>query len=271
MNQLGGISNAQEAKVRCRHVDPDGPSSIPETLRFDKLASTNDVVMRLAGKGADEHTVVVAREQTGSRGGSGPWHAPRGGLWLSTLWEPSLDACRAARLTLAASLGVREGIRRQVGIEPGLKWPNDLVVDGEKLGGVLVEGQVEGHDVERAAVGVGLNVNNPVRELPEDVAEEATALHEVANREIDLDELGDAVAESLAQARELVHEPTELVRSFEASWTQKGTEVRVDAGHMLYEGEAVGIDADGALLVDRDGDRHRVEDPSLAKFVRIVE
>lgn len=251
-------------------MDPDGPTSIPETLRFDKLASTNDVIMRLAGKGADEHTVVVAREQTGPRGGSGRWHAPRGGLWMSTLWEPGLDACRAARLTLAASLGVREGIRRHAGIEPGLKWPNDLVVDGAKLGGVLVEGKVEGHDVTRAAIGIGVNVNNPLAELPEGVAAEATALHEVLDREVDLDELGETIAESLARASELVHEPTELVRSFEASWTQKGAEVQIDGGHMLYEGQAVGIDSDGALLLDREGDRHRVEDPSLAKFVRIV-
>jgi len=254
----------------CWHVDPDGPSSIPETLRFDKLASTNDVAMRLAGKGAQEHTVVVAREQTGSRGGSGDWHAPRGGLWLSTLWKPELDACSAARLTLAAALGVREGVRRQIGVELGLKWPNDLIVDGAKLGGVLVEGQVEGHDIENAAVGVGLNVNNPVAELPDDVAEDAAALHEIASRQVDLEALAAEVAESLAQARDLVHEPSELVRSFEASWTQKGTEVRVDAGHMLYEGQAVGIDADGCLLIDRDGERHRVGDPSLAKFVRIV-
>jgi BirA family biotin operon repressor/biotin-[acetyl-CoA-carboxylase] ligase len=253
-----------------RLVDPDGPSSIPETLRFDKLASTNDVVMRLGGKGAEEHTIVVAREQTGSRGGTGSWHAPRGGLWLSTLWEPQLDACSAARLTLAGALGVREGIRRHTGIEPGLKWPNDLVVDGDKLGGVLVEGQVDGHDVEQAAIGIGINVNNPTAELPEDVRDEAVALHAIANEQIGLEELGDTVAESLARARRLVHEPAELVRSFEASWTQKGAEVRIDAGHMVYEGEAVGIDSDGALLLDREGDRHRVEDPSLAKFVRIV-
>lgn len=256
--------------MRCRPVAPDGTGSIPETLRFDKLASTNDVVLRLAGKGADEHTVVVAREQTGSRGGSGPWHAPRGGLWLSTLWEPSLDACRAARLTLAASLGVREGIRRHTGVEPGLKWPNDLVVDGDKLGGVIVEGQVEGHDVEQAAVGVGINVNNPTAELPADVAEDAVSLHSVAREEIDLEALGESVAESLVRARELVHEPDELVRSFEASWTQKGADVEVDAGHMLYEGQAVGITPDGTLLLDRDGKRVTVEDPSLAKFVRVV-
>lgn len=252
-------------------MDADGPSPVPETLRFDKLASTNDVVLRLAGNGADEHTVVVAGEQTGSRGGAGEWHAPRGGLWLSTLWEPDLDACQAARLTLAAGLGVREGVRRHAGIEPGLKWPNDLMLDGRKLGGVLVEGHVEGHDVRRAAVGVGLNVNNPVHELPGKLPDEAAALHSVLNREVDLEALGESVAESLVRARELVHEPDELVRSFEASWTQKGAEIRVDGGHALYEGRAVGVDADGSLLLDTEGARHKVRDTSLAKFVRIVE
>ncbi len=252
-------------------MDPDGPSSIPETLRFDKLASTNDVVLRLAGKGADEHTVVLAREQTGSRSASDMWYSPPGGLWLSTLWEPDLDVHDAPRLTLAAALGAREGVRRHTSIEPGLKWPNDLIVDGCKLGGTLVEGRVEDRVVQEAAVAVGLNVNNPVVELPEDIGEDATALHEIANREVDVEALGQAVAESLREASRLVHEPDELVRSFEASWTQKGAEVQIDAGHMLYEGQAVGIAPSGALLIDRDGQRHRVEEPSLAKFVRILD
>jgi BirA family biotin operon repressor/biotin-[acetyl-CoA-carboxylase] ligase len=252
-------------------VDSDRSSRAPETLEFDKLGSTNDVLLRMARNGLAEHSTVVAREETRARGGNGRWQAPRGGLWMSTLWKPDLDACRAARLTLAASLAVRAGIRQQTGVEPGLKWPNDLVVDGDKLGGVIVEGRVEDHDVVTAAVGIGVNVNNPVEGLPGDLGEDAVALHELSRGEVDLDALRECVAENLANAWDIVHAPDELVRNFNRAWTQKGQDVEIDAGHMVLEGTAKRIDDDGALVLEGEGTEHRVEDPSLAKFVRILD
>lgn len=253
-------------------VDPaDRSASVPERLRFDAIGSSNDIVLRLAGQGVAEHTTVIADEQTDARGGSGPWHAPPGGLWLSTLWFPDVDACSAARLTLAAGWGVREGIRRATGVAAGLKWPNDLVVEGEKLGGVVVEGRVDGHDVRKAAVGIGVNANNPIHELPEDVAREATSLHRLIGREVDLEDLAEAVSEGLREARALVHEPDELVSAFRSCWTQKGARVELDSGHMLLTGRAVDVDEDGCLVLETDeGTRLTVDDPSLAKFVRVV-
>lgn len=252
-------------------VDPDGSTSIPESLEFEAIGSSNDVILRLADQGVAEHTTVRAREQTQARGGSGPWEAPPGGLWMSTLWLPELDACSAARLTLAAGWGLREGIRRATTVEPGLKWPNDLIVEGDKLGGVLVGGRVDGHDVETAAVGVGVNVNNPVQDLPDEIAEDATSLQAITGRETDLDELETAVSESLREARTLVHEPGELVSLFTSCWTQKGARVEIDSGYTIIEGRAVEIDEEGRLVVESDeGQRHTVDDPSLAKFVRVV-
>lgn len=259
------------ALVGSRSVDPDGSTSVPERLRFEAIGSSNDVVLRLADQGVAEHTAVIAEEQTQARGGSGPWEAPRGGLWMSSLWMPGIDACSAPRLTLAAGWGVREGIRQATGVEPGLKWPNDLIVEDEKLGGVVVEGRVRGHNVEEAAVGVGINVNNPIHELPEDVARGATSLQAITGRDVDLEALADAVSDGLREARALIQDPDELVGAFTSCWTQKGAHVEIDTGHLLLEGRADGIDRDGQLIVETDaGNRHTVDDPSLAKFVRVV-
>ncbi|MGH7337847.1 MAG: biotin--[acetyl-CoA-carboxylase] ligase, partial [Myxococcota bacterium] len=253
-----------------RLVDPTRPSAVPERYHLDTVPSSNDVILRYADAGAAEHTMVVAREQTAARGGSGPWLAPPGGLWLTTLWRPDLDACSAALLTLASGWGVREGVRRATGVAAGLKWPNDLVVEGKKLGGILVEGRVHGHDVVAAGVGVGINANNPLHAFPPPVARRATSLQAITARDVDMPALLESVAQGLREARALLASPAQVVRAFGSCWTQKGQEVRLDTGHTMIEGRAERIDADGCLVVRTLATEHRVDDTSLAKFVRVV-
>lgn len=246
------------------------PSQVPQVFRLECIASSNDVVLRLADDGAAEHTTVVAREQIRARGGGRPFHAPLGGLWMSTLWRPQTDVCNASLLTLAAAWGVREGVRRATGVSAGLKWPNDLLLDGRKLGGVLVEGRVDGPDVVSCAVGVGLNVNNPPEELPGVRPDEAVSLARVLGGDLDLRDLQTYVAAGLREARRLLREPDEVVRRFSACWTQRGQQVAVDTGIDLVEGEAIRIDAGGGLVVGGLLGERRLDDPVLAKFVRVV-
>lgn len=251
-------------------MDPDTPRHVPEHVSLDATGSTSDKLLEMADEGAPEHALVVAREQFRARGGSGQLHAPSGGLWFSTLWYPGIPVDQAALLTLAASWGVREGIRRATGVAAGLKWPNDLILEGRKLGGVTVEGRVQGNAILQAVVGVGVNVNNPLHLLPDDVSGRATTLQEVLGEDLDLSDLLDPVTAALIGARKLLEDPKTLIRDVLSCWTQRGTEVRIDAGHMLLEGTARRIDPDGALVIENEAGLHRVEDPCLAKFVRVV-
>ncbi len=245
---------------------------MPERLRFDAIGSSNDVILRLADQDVAEHTTVAAEQQTNARAGTGPWHAPPGGLWMSALWRPALPVEAAPRLTLAAIWGVREGIRRVTGVAPGVKWPNDLIVEGDKLGSVLVEGRLEGRTVTEAAIGVGVNVNNPPHELPDDVAGTPTSIQQVTGRDSDLEALTEAVSESLRDARDLLETPEALVRNLETCWTQKGAHVEIDTGYEILDGRAVEIAPTGALVLETgDGTSVTVDDPSLAKFVRILQ
>ncbi len=251
-------------------MDPDRPRSIPEHIHLQRVGSSSNVLLRMADQDAKEHTLVVAQEQTDARGGSGSWEAPPGGLWFSTLWRPDLDPCSAALITLAAGWGVREGIRRHTGVGSGIKWPNDLIVDGCKVGGVIVEGLVQDHRVTDAVIGVGVNVNNPVHELPDPLPETATSLQEETGRDIELTGLLDAVTEALIEARDLVDDPEALIANINTCWTQRGREVTLDTGYALLQGHARKIAEDGTLIIENDGVKHRVDDPSLAKFVRVV-
>lgn len=251
-------------------MDPDRSTSVPERLHFEAIGASNDVVLRLAEQGVAEGTTVTADTLTDARAGADDWHAPRGGLWMSVLWQPSLPAEAAPRLTLAAAWGLREGLRRATGVAAGLKWPNDLIVEGEKLGAVRLEGRVEDGHVETVAVGVGVNVDNPTAELPGDLPDASTSIHEITGRESDLEALGEAVAGGLRDARGLVDDPDELVRAFASCWTQKGAEVEVDAGHRMLSGRARGLTENGGLELEAGDVTRAVEDPRLAGFTRVV-
>ncbi len=252
-------------------MDPDRSTPVPERLRFEAVGASNDVVLELAEQGVAEHTTVLADRLTKARGGNGPWHAPPGGLWMSILWRPGLPLEAAPRLTLAAVWGLREGIRKATGVAAGIKWPNDLVVEGRKLGGVLVEGGVREDRVPCAAVGLRANVNNPVQELPGPVAESACSLEEISGCEHDLSSLEEEVTESLREARSLLEDPEALLANVDACWTQKGSPVRMDLGHMFVEGRGEELTRNGGIRVASEDALRTVEDPSVAKFVRIVE
>jgi BirA family biotin operon repressor/biotin-[acetyl-CoA-carboxylase] ligase len=144
--------------------------------RHAKLPSTQDLLHRIAEDGAPDGTVVVADEQEGGRGQRGKaWHSPLGGLWMSVLIRPKAAAAGEV-LSLRAGLAVARVLSRYPTLPPvSLKWPNDLFVADRKVGGLLCEARWRGSELWWVAVGVGINVANPV---PAEVADLATSLGE---------------------------------------------------------------------------------------------
>lgn len=153
---------------------------------FGSVGSTSDVARRLAAAGAPEGTVVVAGTQWAGRGRRGdPWHSPRGGLWFSMVLRPGLPDDDAHGVCAAASLAVSRAVRVAAGVPAEVKWPNDVLVGGRKVAGVLVEGGRAGNYV----LGVGINVNVPADEMPVAAGYEATSLEREAGRRFDRAEL----------------------------------------------------------------------------------
>jgi BirA family biotin operon repressor/biotin-[acetyl-CoA-carboxylase] ligase len=147
---------------------------MPELLRFRAVHSTMDVLHDLAAEGAEAGTVVVADEQTGGRGSRGRgWRSPPGGLWLSALYRPGL-AAGTELLSLRVGLAVAQAVEAlATGLRVSIKWPNDLLLDGRKLGGILCEARWQGEAVAWVVAGVGLNVANPI---PPELASRAIRL-----------------------------------------------------------------------------------------------
>lgn len=222
-------------------------------VRLVRTGSTNDVVLDRAARGAAEGLVVTAEEQTRGRGRRGRrWHSPRGaGLWCSVLLRPDLPVASAQALTFLGAVAAARGLRAGRGPAVVLKWPNDLMVDGRKLGGVLTELKAEGGVIRHAVVGIGLNVNLARRAFPPDLRETATSVSiergcRVARGPL----LARILAEMDARYGALRRRgPAALVAEARALMPMAGRIVRVQAHDRIVEGTARGLDDDGALLI----------------------
>lgn len=222
----------------------------PSCLCLTKVSSTLDVVHELADDGAPAGTVVVADEQLAGRGRQGrTWHSPPGvGIWLGYLARPSVLPEGGGVMALRVGLTVVATLR-QLGADPRLKWPNDIVVRDRKLAGILCEARWAGAQLGWVAIGIGMNIHRP---LPADIAPNAIALDEIVS-----DMTRVAVLELLVpQLHALpnsVHLTSEECATFrEHDWL---------AGKQLREpvaGRSQGIDSDGALVVETAGGLQRI-------------
>jgi BirA family biotin operon repressor/biotin-[acetyl-CoA-carboxylase] ligase len=221
-------------------VLPDGWTLVA----LDTVGSTNDEAAQRADAGAPEGTVVWSREQTGGRGRRGRhWASPVGNLYTSTILRPDCPAQRAAELGFAAALAVADIV--PAGREVRVKWPNDVLVDGGKIAGILLESAIgQTGQVQHVVAGIGVNVGF-APQLPE-MRYPASALG--GSVEAALEKLAAALAARLAEWR---REGFETVR---AAWLAKagplGAEVDVKLGEGLVRGRFAGLDREGALLLD---------------------
>ena len=221
-------------------VLPDGWTLVA----LESVGSTNDEAIRLADGGAPEGTVVWAREQSGGRGRRGRnWASAVGNLYSSTILRPACAAPRAAELGFVAALAVGDLVPADRSVR--LKWPNDVLVDGGKIAGILLESAI-GKDgqVEHVVAGIGVNVTS-APQLPE-MRYPAAALGGTV--EAALEGLTRALATRLAQWR---RDGFETVRR---EWLAKagplGAEVDVRLGEGLVRGRFAGLDREGALLLE---------------------
>ena len=218
---------------------------------FETLDSTNDLAKALAAQGAPEGTVVVAETQTGGRGRLGrEWDSPPGvGLYVSLVLRPMLPPMELPQITLTTAVAVVRAVRRVAGLAPGIKWPNDLLLNGKKLGGILTEMETESDRIRHVVVGLGLNVNNPG--FPPELAATATSLTLAAGRTFSRVHLLQAWLEEFEAlyGRFLNQGFPEILEEWKGAAVTLGKMVTVRQGPREISGQALDVAPDGALLL----------------------
>ena len=218
------------------------------------LGSTQDLARELARAGAAEGTVVLAGRQTAGRGRLGrSWISPTGGLYLTVVLRPPAEHLKA--LVIIAALAVARAIERLAGLQTSLKWPNDVLVAGRKISGILSESELVGEGVSYALVGIGVNVNADMAAYGE-ATPLATSVMTELGREVSREGLAAGILNEFealylaAQAGEPIH------KEWRARLGTLGKEVQVRFGEQVEEGLAEDVDADGNLVLRRaDGSR----------------
>ena len=226
----------------------------------EALPSTQDRARELARAGAPHGTLVVARIQTGGRGRlRRTWGSPAGGLWMSLVLRPDLEANAAPRVTLTASVAVTKTLR-ELGVDAGIKWPNDVLVepDGRKICGILAESSLgspargQPQRVEHVILGIGLNANLDLADLGvPDLA--ATTLRSELRRDVDLLELLDSLLSNLHAELRRVRDFAAILDGWRALSLVLGERVFVRRSGEMLEGVAVDVSSEGALLLETSG------------------
>jgi BirA family biotin operon repressor/biotin-[acetyl-CoA-carboxylase] ligase len=222
---------------------------------FFKIDSTNRVALQLGHADEAHGTVVVAEEQTAGRGRAGRvWHSERAsGIYLTVLLRPQISPTDAPLLTLLAGLAARDAIAEQTGMTPDLRWPNDLLLNGKKLGGILTEMHAEPERVRFVIIGIGLNVNHS--RMPDKLQEIATALRIETGRSHSrlelavklLGRLENYYNEFLKDGPQTILDRFAAVSSFAC-----GKRVRIANARETFTGTTAGLAPNGLLRVKRE-------------------
>jgi BirA family transcriptional regulator, biotin operon repressor / biotin---[acetyl-CoA-carboxylase] ligase len=220
---------------------------------FEQTTSTNDVVEKLARDGVAEGAVVFAESQTKGRGRLGrAWLSPaRKGLWFSILLRPKVSPQEATQVMAMAATALRRAIQGQTGLCPEIKWPNDLLLGGKKVAGILTEMRAELDRVKYVILGIGLDVNLGPGEFPAELRKIATSLRIESGAAVSRAELATAILRELDRdyTRICGGKFAALADEWERHCTTIGRNVAIQVGGRRINGRAESLDDDGALLL----------------------
>jgi BirA family biotin operon repressor/biotin-[acetyl-CoA-carboxylase] ligase len=216
---------------------------------YRRLATTMKTARELVKKGADEGTVVIAGTQTAGRGRIGrTWLSPEGSLAMSVILKPSLD--KLSQLVMIASLAVVRAIKNVAGLETQIKWPNDVLVKGKKVCGILIENEVKGGKVNFAIIGIGININFEPLAFPE-IAEIATSLSHELGTELSKIELTSALLSELEQLYLEAQAGAPIYREWQKNMETLGRRIQVNTGKTVEQGKAETVTESGNLILRR--------------------
>ena len=234
-----------------------------ELFVFKEVSSTNTLARFLSMNGIADGSVVISEKQTNARGRSGKsWESPLGGVWLSIVLNPHVDYAKLPLITLATGVAVAKTLEK-VGVEnPEIKWPNDIMINGKKVCGILTEAITKLNTIENVIIGVGIDANLDVEDFPEELQAGTTTLQKELGRKGSENLLIKTFLEEFEEISELFdHEGYEEILK---EWRKRSysigkiVEVR-EPFNKNYDAYVLGVSREGALIVEKiDGTLEKV-------------
>ncbi|MBR3112758.1 MAG: biotin--[Methanobrevibacter sp.] len=234
-----------------------------ELFVFKEVSSTNTLAKFLSMNGIADGSVIISEKQTKARGRSGKsWESPLGGVWLSIVLNPHVDYAKLPLITLATGVAVAKTLEK-IGVEnPEIKWPNDIMINGKKVCGILTEAITKLNTIENVIIGVGIDANLDVEDFPEELQEGTTTLQKELGRKGNENLLIKTFLEEFEEISELFdHEGYEEILK---EWRKRSysigkiVEVR-EPFNKNYDAYVLGVSREGALIVEKiDGTLEKV-------------
>jgi len=203
---------------------------------------------------------VVSEVQTHGRGRSGrSWKSPKGGLWFSLIIRPKIPIDRIPLLHFWFANALRKGIEEAYGIQSGVKWPNDIVVDWKKLVGILIETKISGPELVYAIVGIGLNVNLTAEQLPTG----ATSIFLMKKKRFDLEKTLSSILTVLEGHSKTLSDEKAVVADWWEHCAHREKPVIIETGNSRVRGKCVGVNPDGSIIIQTAHGNVAVPDGAL--------
>jgi len=229
----------------------------------ESVQSTQRIAHLLAGDGASEGTLVIADEQTAGRGRlMREWHSSKGtGIWMSLILKPLLPPQKAPQFTLITAVAVVQAIEEVTDLHPQIKWPNDILIDGKKVTGILTELQAESDKINSIIIGIGMNVNHTKEHFPDELQKIATSLAIEQGEPLSRSEIVQKVLERIEALYSMYMKegftPVKLL--WESYAISIGKKIRARTINGTIEGRALGITDEGVLKIeDSAGNVHQI-------------
>lgn len=239
-------------------------SFIGQNIHYEEsVESTQKIANRLANEQVPEGTVVIAEEQLSGKGRMGrPWHSPKyTGIWMSLILRPNIPLPKAPQLTLLTAVSVVQAIEEVTGLHPVIKWPNDILLNGKKLTGILTEMQAEADQIHSIIIGIGINANQELADFPSELHSIATSLAIEKGERISRAALIRSIFKHfeklyLIYLEEGFFSIKQLWENFAVSI---GKQIKARTLTGVIEGKALGITDEGVLQIeDENGKIHHV-------------
>lgn len=219
---------------------------------FSELDSTNEKAKNIANKKVIEGSIVIAGKQKAGKGRlNRKWSSPIGGIYLSIILTPKISPSKASKLVLLTAVCVTKSLNH-FGLSAGIKWPNDVLINGKKICGILTEMSANMGGLNYIVVGIGINANVDIEQLPPELQKNSTSIKNELGKEISINELIIKILSEFERLYEIFQTSdfTNIIKEWKRLSLTLGKNVKIITKNEIIKGTAIDIDNHGALLID---------------------